>query len=121
MHECYDYFGGAPMHVREWIKCAAFAAILLADNCSVQAEDWPTFAKSTSRNGYNANETTLSAQNVPGLIQSWRTALNGPLLIQPLMLSGVTNVPGASGPTDLIYAADLTGLVVALNAQSGAV
>src|SRR5438552_16678667 len=107
------------MRIFQWLKRATCVALIsLMCPIGAQADDWTTFGMSPARNGYNANETTLSAQNVSGLIQSWRTALNGPLLIQPLMLSGVTNVPGASGPTDLIYAADLTGLVVALNAQS---
>lgn len=84
------------------------------------AGDWITFGKTAQRQGYNGQETVLSDQTVPGLHQLWQFAMNGPILTQPLLASGIAlddgTGTGNTVSTDLVYVADMTGLVAAFDA-----
>ena len=85
------------------------------------AEDWSTFGKSMQRQGYNGQETVLTEQTVPGLHQLWQYPMNGPILTQPLLASGIPHDDGTGNTvlTDLVYVADTTGLVAAFDAGGG--
>ena len=75
------------------------------------------------RQGYNGQETVLTEQTVPGLHQIWQYAMNGPILTQPLLASGIPHDDGTGNTvlTDLVYVADMTGLVAAFDAGGGGV
>lgn len=87
------------------------------------AEDWLTFGKTAQRQGYNGQETVLNGQTVPGLHQLWQFPMNGPILTQPLLASGIPLDDGTGSgntvPVDLIYVADVTGLAAAFDAGGG--
>jgi len=87
------------------------------------AEEWLTFGKTTQRQGYNGQETVLNEQTVPGLHQLWQFPMNGPILAQPLLASGIPVDDGTGSgntiPIDLVYVADMTGLVAAFDAGGG--
>ncbi len=87
------------------------------------AEDWLTFGKAPQRQGYNGQETVLSGQTVPGLHQLWQFPMNGTILTQSLLASGIPVDDGTgTGNTtlfDLVYVADMTGLVAAFDAGGG--
>jgi outer membrane protein assembly factor BamB len=69
---------------------------------------WTTFGRDMQRTGYNPNENVLSPQTVPGLKPRWAVDVGGPVLTQPLVYNG------------LVYVANMTGGVFALNATTGA-
>ena len=73
------------------------------------------------RQGYNGQETGLTEQTVPGLRQIWQYPMNGPILTQPLLASGIPHDDGIGNTvlTDLVYVADMTGLVAAFDAGGG--
>lgn len=85
------------------------------------AEDWLTFAKTAQRQGFNGQETVLTTQTVPGLHKLWQFAMSGPILTQPLLASGIPvddgTGTGNTVPIDMVYVADLTGLVAAFDAS----
>lgn len=79
------------MHLCEWLKYFAFTAVVAGFTAPsvAHAEDWVTFGKTTQRQGYNGQEALLSEQTAPGLHQLWQGAMNGPILTQPLLASGI--------------------------------
>ena len=85
---------------------------------TAQAEDWLTFGKTVQRQGYNGQEAVLNEQTVPGLHKLWSYPMHGPILTQPLVATGIPLYQGTGIkiPTDLVYVADLTGLVAAFDA-----
>ncbi len=95
----------------------------LAMPIGTHAEEWLTFGKTTQRQGYNGQETVLNEQTVPGLHQLWQFPMNGPILAQPLLASGIPVDDGTGSgntiPIDLVYVADMTGLVAAFDAGGG--
>ena len=99
-----------------WLAGAATLAGLVLPS-RAHAEDWLTFGKTVQRQGYNGQETTLSPQTVPGLQQYWQSAMNGTILTQPLLASGIPlddgTGTGNTAPVDLVYVADVTGLAAA--------
>ena len=108
-------------HLKRLACAAAFASLVLPIRAN--AEDWLTFGKTAQRQGYNGQETILNAQNVPGLQQYWQSAMNGTILTQPLLASGIPlddgTGTGNTVPVDLVYVADVTGLTAAFNANGG--
>jgi len=101
------------------LTCTA-ALMGLGLPAGAHAEDWLTFGKTAQRQGYNGQETVLNGQSVPGLHQLWQYPMNGPILTQPLLASGVPlddgTGTGNTVPVDLIYVADMTGLAAAFDA-----
>lgn len=113
------------MNFGEWLKHLALTTAIagFAVPIAAHADDWLTFGKTAQRQGYNGQETLLSEQTVPGLHQLWQFAMNGPILTQPLLASGIPVDDGTgTGNTvaiDLVYVADTTGLVAAFDAGGG--
>lgn len=112
------------MRYCNYIKLACATALSgLVLPVSANAEDWLTFGKTAQRQGYNGQETVLNAQTVPGLWQHWQSPMNGPILTQPLVASGIPlddgTGTGNTVPVDLVYVADITGLAVAFDAGGG--
>ncbi len=110
-----------PKQIRRLLPIVALASLALFG--AAHAEDWATFGKTSQRQGYNGQETILTDQTVPGLHQLWQFPMNGPILTQPLLASGVPfddgSGTGNAVSIDLIYVADLTGLVAAFDAGGG--
>ncbi len=110
------------MYCRSHSKRLACAALFVGLVFSIRAnaEDWLTFGKSAQRQGYNGQEATLNAQTVPGLQKYWQYPMNGPILTQPLLASGIPlddgTGTGNTVPADLVYVADVTGLAAAFDA-----
>ena len=105
-----------------WFLCIV-VLVGLALFSKAHAEDWSTFGNSIQRQGYNGQETVLTERTVPGLHPVWQYAMNGPILTQPLLASAIPHDDGAGNTvlTDLVYVADLTGLVAAFDAGGGGV
>lgn len=110
-----------PEHLRRLAYAAALISFALP--IGAHAEDWLTFGKTAQRQGYNGQETVLNGQTVSGLHQLWQFPMNGPILTQPLLASGIPlddgTGTGNTVPVDLVYVADLTGLAAAFDAGSG--
>jgi GT2 family glycosyltransferase/outer membrane protein assembly factor BamB len=83
-----------------------------------QPSDWSTFANSLERQGYNANETALGAGNAAALHLQWSVRLGAAIDAQPLYAA---SVPIAGATHDVVYVGTESGLLDALDAQSGAV
>lgn len=102
---------------------AIIASVSLAPLAVAHAADWLTFGGTMQRQGYNGQETALTARNVPGLHQLWQFPMDGPILTQPLLAAGIPLDDGTGTgnkvPIDLVYVADLTGLVAAFDAGGG--
>jgi len=105
-------------HLTRHVCTAAFVSLILPTGA--HAEDWLTFGKTAQRQGYNGQETVLNGQTVPGLHQLWQFPMNGPILTQPLLASGILlddgTGTGNTVPVDLVYVADVTGLTAAFDA-----
>ncbi len=110
------------MYLREWLRYFVFTTVIagFVSPVAAHAEDWVTFGKTAQRQGYNGQETSLSEQTVHGLHQLWHFTMNGPILTQPLLASGIAvddgTGTGKTVLTDLVYVADMTGLVAAFDA-----
>ena len=101
-------------------KIILFAALLAAAPClpAQAATDWTTFGGNAQRQGYNADESTLTSGTVSSLRLHWERDLKGPILTQPTLVRGVAT---DAGNQDLVFAATLYSKIFALNAETGAV
>ena len=86
---------------------------------SAPAADWLTLGYDIERTGYNPNERTLGTANVAGLKTYWTSPyqLSGGEIGAPVYASNV-NAGGVS--TNVLYAASGSGVVAAINADTGA-
>ncbi len=112
------------MQGRRFSRFACMCALAgIALPVAGHAEDWLTFGKTMARAGYNGQEFVLNEATVPGLHQLWAFPMFGPILAQPLLAGGIPvddgTGTGNTVPVDLIYVADLTGAVAALDAGGG--
>jgi len=100
------------MQYSEHLRRLAYATALISFALPIEAhaEDWLTFGKTAQRQGYNGQETVLNGQTVSGLHQLWQFPMNGPILTQPLLASGIPlddgTGTGNTVPVDLVYVAD---------------
>ena len=80
--------------------------------------DWATMGFDVQRSGYNPSERTISTANVGGLHALWSApyALLGGEIGEPVYASGVTIGTQA---VNVLYAASGTGVVAAVNADTG--
>ena len=79
--------------------------------------DWPVYAYDATRSGKNPSETAIGRTNVSSLKPRWSFATSGPIVAQPVLAANIA-VGGAY--VDLLYVADESGTVYALNAATGA-
>lgn len=80
--------------------------------------DWGTMGYDLQRGGYNPDEHTLGAGNVSGIHALWSApyTLSGGMVGEPMYASNVTI---GSQVVNVLYAASQTGVVAALNADTG--
>ncbi len=80
--------------------------------------DWLTMGYDVQRTGYNPNEKTLGAGNVAGIKAYWSRpySLSGGEIGEPVYAS---NVDVGGQATNVLYAASGSGLVAAINADTG--
>src|SRR5690242_14224292 len=102
----------------KFIQVVGIAIGSFLANVAYAQTDWTTAGFGPHHRGWNPYETILSTANVGSLGLNWATALNGPILTQPTLLTGVAT---AQGQFDLVYVATLYGNVYALNAANGGV
>src|ERR1700730_8562883 len=113
--------------------CSAIAVLVLVSFLlplagSAQAppaNDWLTWGYDQERTGWNRAETTLSKENVPGLVLQWTAQLSTPpreialsTLTAPLVVEGVTT---AQGRRTLVFVVGSDDTVFAIDADSGKV
>ena len=102
-----------------WSFCSSLASLMLLTSALVDAQvTVVTYHNDISRSGLNANETMLTPANVNkttfGLLFS--TAVDAPIVGQPLYLPGVT-ISGL-GVHNVVYVATLHDSVYAFDADS---
>jgi outer membrane protein assembly factor BamB len=83
-----------------------------------QPSDWSTFGDGLARQGYNANETTLTSANVATLALQWKQNLGAAITAQSLYAAGVS-IGGSLH--DVLYIGTEGGLFYAIDAHTGAV
>lgn len=99
--------------------CVALVVIVLAAICGqAAAADLTTWGYSNSRLGTAPAGSAVSVASAPRLAPVWRTHVGAAVNTQPLVAHGVV-VDGR--PRDLLYVGTEHGLVVALDAATGAV
>src|SRR5712692_8409712 len=113
--------------------CSAIAvlvlvSLLLPPAGSAQAppaSDWLTWGYDQERSGWNRAETTLSKENVSGLVLQWSAHLSTPprevalsTLTAPLVVEGVTT---SQGRRTLVFVIGSDDTVFAIDADSGKV
>jgi outer membrane protein assembly factor BamB len=81
--------------------------------------DWPTFAGSAQRTGYNAAETILSTSTVPQLKLHWRVEAGSVFAHNMFQPSLIRQVETPTGTFDLLVMTLSGGAVRALDAVSG--
>jgi outer membrane protein assembly factor BamB len=81
------------------------------------AANWPTYAGSANRLGYNGLETTLTPSTVPGLQVRWSRNLHDESETQPLYIENVA-ISGHNTQNE-VYQTTLKGQVFAINAANG--
>ncbi len=97
---------------------AAMAAAAPAPaRAQVPAADWPQFGNDVTHSGSTSAEWTIHRRNVATLHPLFHVALPGAVDSAPVFLSGVAT---ASGPRDLLFLETRRGIVVALDAATGA-
>jgi outer membrane protein assembly factor BamB len=80
--------------------------------------DWSTFGDGIAREGFNPNESALTASNASGLRLIWSRDLGRAIDAQPIYAAGVKI---GSSTHDVLYVGTEGGLFDAIDAQSGAV
>jgi outer membrane protein assembly factor BamB len=87
------------------------------------SRDWLTWGYDHERSGWNRAETTLSKENVPGLVLQWSAQLTTPpreialsTLTAPLVVEGVTT---SQGMRTLVFVVGSDDTVFALDADTG--
>src|SRR3984893_3121598 len=110
------------------IPFLALAALLwptVSSSQSTASGDWLTWGYDQERTGWNKAETTLSKENVPGLVLQWTAQLSTPpreialsTLTAPLVVEGVTT---AQGRRTLVFVVGSDDTVFAIDADSGKV
>jgi outer membrane protein assembly factor BamB len=113
--------------------CAAIAAIVLVSLLlplagsaqAPRASDWLTWGSDQERTGWNRTETTLSKDNVSGLVLQWSAQLSAPpreialsTLTAPLVVEGVTT---SQGRRTLVFVVGSNDIVFAIDADNGKV
>jgi hypothetical protein len=81
--------------------------------------DWPQFDGSSSHQGVNASETTISAANVASLHPHWQITLPAFAVADGAPVVAV-DVPTMSGSQDLVLLTTRTGSLIARNLETGA-
>jgi outer membrane protein assembly factor BamB len=110
-----DVGGGMCVAKGMWGTLGVLAAIAASGNA--HAANWPTFAGSAQRLGYNGLETTLTPAAVAGGLKlHWSADLTGGSATQALF---VENAATAHGTHNEVFQTTLQGRVVALNAATG--
>src|SRR3984893_12211462 len=110
------------------IPFLALAALLwptVSSSQSTASGDWLTWGYDQERTGWNKAETTLSKENVPGLVLQWTAQLSTPpreialsTLTAPLVVEGVTT---AQGRRTLLFVVGADDTVFAIDANVGKV
>jgi len=77
--------------------------------------EWPTFARSLERTGYNADETLLTKDNVANLVPKWRFRTGAPVAASPV----VATIDLPEGPVRIVVAGSYDGNVYAVRAGDG--
>jgi outer membrane protein assembly factor BamB len=109
---------------------SALALVVLALLSFVQppapASDWLTWGYDQERSGWNSAETTLSKENVSGLVLQWSAQL--PVapreialstLTAPLVVEGVTISQASPGRRTLVFVVGSDDTVFAIDADTG--
>jgi hypothetical protein len=101
-------------------RCLLFLSIAaVAHFPPARSQSISTYHYDNFRTGWNRNETTLNAQNVPGLQLLTKVILDEQVDAQPLLAAGVA-IPG-QGTHDVLYVATENNTVYALDATTGAI
>ena len=107
------------------MRARCFSAILISlavcEIGSAQSADWPTFGHDPQRTGWAFEETTLSQNNVAGLVLRWKVRLkNEPRSLVSLMTPVVAGDVGtAQGNKTVVYVAGSSNTFFALDAEKG--
>ncbi len=85
------------------------------------AGDWTTFAHDPARSGWANDEKKITRENVASLRLQWKTRLENPsyslsALTAPIVVTGVST---GNGTRSIAYVAGISGIVFAVDAQSG--
>jgi len=94
---------------------AASVLIYCGSQQSTLAANWPTFAGSSARLGYNGSETVLNVNTVPNLVLHWQANLGGHSATQPLYIEQTKT---RNGTHDEVFTT-AGAAVLALNATTG--
>lgn len=109
------------------MNCLSFflyaVLLFLKNSLFCSATDWTTFGGNLQRTNYNPHETVITKQsgllnNTKMFVLSWKLALNGFSLAQPLYLKAV-NINGAVH--DVMFISTENGIFSAIDANAGIV
>ena len=93
------------------------ADVQSADEAVTSSYDWPQFFGNSQHSGNNTSETQLTAQNVSGLTQLFRTTFPAVADSAPVIL---TNINAGGSVRDLAFVTTQAGHIFALDANTGA-
>src|SRR5437660_258121 len=111
--------------------CSALAVLVIASFLLPSARaaktappsDWLTWGYDQERSGWNRAETTLSTENVSGLVLQWSAQLPVPpreialsTLTAPLVVEGVATSQGSQGRRTLVFVVGSDDTVFAIDA-----
>src|SRR5690349_12734862 len=94
------------------------AAALLGLPGTALATSWTTYGFDDQRTGFNPDEHVLGAANAGSLTEAWSVKLGAVSNTSPVTADGV-DVGGT--PRDLVFAGSEHGLLVAVDAHTGAI
>src|SRR5580698_4227649 len=95
-----------------WISQMASLVMAIGWLGTAQAGNWPTFAGSAQRLGYDADETVLTPSAVPDLKVHWSINLAGKSDTQVLFIQQVATAK--NGTHDEVFQTTIAGKVAAL-------
>ena len=79
------------------------------------AGEWPMFSGNLARTGYNADETLITKETAPRLVEKWKFPTEGPVAASPV----VATVDLDEGPVRLVVAGSYDGNIYAIRAGDG--
>ena len=110
-----------PKHITRYVSLlsAILSALLLP--AFAASADWLTFAHDPQRSGWASEELALNSKTVPGLTLLWKAKVENEFyslsaLTAPVVAEKVSTVKGLR---TVVYVAGISGVVFALDAQTG--